>query len=741
MFVETITGFTGVILVSGAVAVLWLVATQSRRASLAFAVPLILGGVTDALLLQTAGIHLTQIPPEVAGWTEFRHILRMREYQIFVGAVLGLTAVLSTAWYAITRKAPTMRARRAFAGIAFVVGFVALTRFIAPSTPTSVTPALSTAPPAPPQLTRAEIDLVESLGLPTSRAPSPTRLDRLPPVIVLVTVESLARNFVHRANQPHPDFTVPPNATPTLDRLAETAVSFEAHGTTMMPTLQGLYATLLSRPFIYPRTSEGRDFRPLAEILAEAGYETTYFQGAPLTFSQMNTRAPNWFRYMRPTGFAEIAAMGLDPRKTWGWGQHDENVFDAAWKSIATTAPARPIFAHILTLNTHPPFASGLDPDIGPESDPHLTDPLMRALWSTDRQTGKLIARLESSGLMEAGALVIVTADHSPSHWYRKYMPENPAMHNDLIPLYFLHRDLLPSTFREETRRMSSQIDVAPTILSLLDLPVPASYTGRNLFDPATKPLWVSATRLAMSDSYQIELKTPSRTVAVQSGSRADKTLSTPATAAAAGNDDAARTALLKWLRLKQQASVSESRHANFKAPPLTMTRERKEDGSRQYATGPRGEELLGELPGGIRALNPAGQTFPPVFGRHFDGAPIEFDGKTHTGVSMFTRLSVVLELPRGRKSLSGSCAVRFKGDPSETAGLRLEFQIVHESSTSRRLLARVPVTINAKSGKRFTVRLPPPGPTPPRVRIYFTTSDAHRRIPNYLHGVVFDLD
>jgi arylsulfatase A-like enzyme len=53
--------------------------------------------------------------------------------------------------------------------------------------------------------------------------------------------------------------------------------------------------------------------------------------------------------------------------------------------------------------------------------------------------------------------------------------PEYPA---ECIPLFIFHKDLPPSI---ETK-VGSHLDIAPTILDLLDIPEPSGWLGTSLF-------------------------------------------------------------------------------------------------------------------------------------------------------------------------------------------------------------------------------------------------------------------
>jgi arylsulfatase A-like enzyme len=483
------------------------------------------------------------------------------------------------------------------------------------------------------ELTTAELDMVASVGLPAyPRRPAGAGLRELPPKIVLITVESLARNLVRKFHVPGPGFTMPDWATPNLDRLAGgRAVSFNAHGTTMMPTQPGLYTTLLSRSVLHDHEVAPKDHRPLAEVLKESGYEASFFQGAEITYGRISYYSPKIFRHEFSKGFHEIVSSGFSGDHSWGWGLHDDVVFDAAWQFLARDLKKRQ-FVHILTVDTHPPFGSEQEFADAPAGF-RRADPMVRALYATDRAIGRLMDRMESSGLIANGALVIVTADHSPSHMYSQYMPENPRMLNDLIPLFVWHRDLDPAAIPAAvTSRMSSQVDVAPTVLELSGLEIPRSYAGRNLFDPATTPLWVSNEDPIGNKAQVVELNMPDRKIRVPTVGPVVKGTSPgdPHT----DTDVALVSALQKWFVFKHQESKGESRVVGVQ-PEVR-----------------RREAVVREYPGGVRIVRPANGVYLPRIDELWAGGPIVFDGRQRQGVVVRVTSSIFVDLPPGTRHL-----------------------------------------------------------------------------------------
>jgi hypothetical protein len=101
-------------------------------------------------------------------------------------------------------------------------------------------------------------------------------------------------------------------------------------------------------------------------------------------------------------------------------------------------------------------------------------------LGYTDRVLGRLLARLQATGLYDR-ALLIVTADHGVSFRAgEKRRPLSPANLEDIayVPLFVK----LPGRHRgSEVRTLARTIDIVPTIADAVGIPIPWRVDGRSL--------------------------------------------------------------------------------------------------------------------------------------------------------------------------------------------------------------------------------------------------------------------
>ena len=98
----------------------------------------------------------------------------------------------------------------------------------------------------------------------------------------------------------------------------------------------------------------------------------------------------------------------------------------------------------------------------------------------TDHQLGRLIRALEEEHLTEH-TLIVAAADHGEHLTEHNYFGHSMLLYRPSvdIPLIISHRGSLPAGVR--VRSLARSIDIAPTVLDYLGLPIPESMEGRSL--------------------------------------------------------------------------------------------------------------------------------------------------------------------------------------------------------------------------------------------------------------------
>jgi 2,3-bisphosphoglycerate-independent phosphoglycerate mutase len=99
----------------------------------------------------------------------------------------------------------------------------------------------------------------------------------------------------------------------------------------------------------------------------------------------------------------------------------------------------------------------------------------VQAMEATDRAVGEIV-----DATVAAGGCVLLTADHGNAE--EMAFPDgtpNTQHSTNVVPVIFIAKDAGRFTVRD-----GALADVAPTLLTLLGLPVPARMTGRSLLEP-----------------------------------------------------------------------------------------------------------------------------------------------------------------------------------------------------------------------------------------------------------------
>lgn len=98
----------------------------------------------------------------------------------------------------------------------------------------------------------------------------------------------------------------------------------------------------------------------------------------------------------------------------------------------------------------------------------------VKACEAVDKCLGKLV-----SAFTEAGGTVLITADHGNAEMMQDPGSADPFTAHSSNPVSFI---LINDRYKATRLRENSSLrDIAPTILTLMDLPVPEKMTGESL--------------------------------------------------------------------------------------------------------------------------------------------------------------------------------------------------------------------------------------------------------------------
>jgi len=287
--------------------------------------------------------------------------------------------------------------------------------------------------------------------------------------VVMVVEESLGAEFVGAYGSAR-------GLTPNFDGLAQDGLLFTRAFATGTRTVRGLEALTASFPPIPSESIVKREgnqgIATWGKTMNALGYRSSFLYGGYGAFDNMNP-------YFRENGFAVSDRSEIrDPQFANIWGVSDEDLFRHAIRYFdAEARSGQPFFSVIMTTSNHKPFSfpdgvEGVKPRGGGRS---------AGVRYADHALGEFVEQARQRPWFE-DTLFVFVADHDA----RVYGKANIPLNTYEIPLLlYAPRHLQPG--RVDT--LTSQIDVAPTVLGLLGLPYQAPFFGQNVLNwPAGQP-------------------------------------------------------------------------------------------------------------------------------------------------------------------------------------------------------------------------------------------------------------
>lgn len=282
------------------------------------------------------------------------------------------------------------------------------------------------------------------------------------PNIVMISVESLSSDFLGiYGNQQ--------GLTPRLDALAKESLWFSRVYATGTRTVRGLEALSLAIPPTpgqsIVRRPENQGLFSLGSVLNEKGYRSHFLYGGYGYFDNMNA-------FFEANGYDVTDRVDIPEEKVVmenAWGVADEVILNQALDELDKDYQAGvPSFQMIMTTSNHRPFTY-------PDGRIDIPSPGARegAVKYTDWAIGNFIDKAKEKPWFKDTIFVIV-ADHQAD-----------SAGKTEVPIERYHIPLLvygPGWIQPgEVDRLMSQIDVAPTLLGLLNFSYPSRFLGYDI--------------------------------------------------------------------------------------------------------------------------------------------------------------------------------------------------------------------------------------------------------------------
>ena len=302
----------------------------------------------------------------------------------------------------------------------------------------------------------------------------------LPYNVVLISVESLSASFMQY-------FGSTANMTPVLDSLIPHSILYSNLYATGTRTVRGLEALSLA---IAPtpgqsivRRPNNNDMYTIGNVLQQRGYDCRYIYGGNSFFDNMGP-------YFSSNGYQVVDQrdFGTDEVTfTTAWGACDEDILNKALKTCDESYGNKKLFFnHVMTVSNHRPFTYPKGKISSYNPDDHSRE---GAVAYTDWAIGNFLKQA-STKPWYAHTIFLIVADHCAN-----------AAGKTALPLKGYHIPALmycPQLIQPKIEtRLTSQIDLLPTLLGIMNVPYQSKFMGYNM---ATLPI---GKERAMISTYQ----------------------------------------------------------------------------------------------------------------------------------------------------------------------------------------------------------------------------------------------
>ncbi|WP_078031877.1 LTA synthase family protein [Massilia sp. KIM] len=286
--------------------------------------------------------------------------------------------------------------------------------------------------------------------------------------LVIVLEESLGATFVKSLGGN--------GVTPELEKLKGEGWWFEQLYATGTRSVRGIeavvagYAPTPARSVVKLSLAQ-HNFYTLAAGLEKQGYHTEFVYGGEAHFDNMRS-------FFTGNGFNSVVDQAdMKPKFVGSWGASDEDLFDKSLERLKHLhGQGKPFFSLIFSSSNHEPFEF-------PDGKIALHDPTKQtvnnAVKYADYALGKFIAEAKRQDYWKDTVFLIV-ADHDT----RVYGDTLVPIKKFHIPGLILGADIQPRSITT----VASQVDLGPTLLSLMGVNSEHPMIGRDLARDAETP-------------------------------------------------------------------------------------------------------------------------------------------------------------------------------------------------------------------------------------------------------------
>lgn len=311
----------------------------------------------------------------------------------------------------------------------------------------------------------AEKNTLLPLGTTTLNRPITSDKPELQKNVVLISIESLSAAYMKA-------YGYEESVTPFLDQLAQKSLFFTNLYATGNRTVRGLEALTLCIPptageSVIKREKENKNKFTTGSVFKSKGYSVKYLYGGYSYFDNMKD-------FYGGNGYEIVDRDNFTPEEiTFAnvWGVCDEDMATKAISEMNKDYNAgKPFFHHWMTVSNHRPFTY---PE-GKIDIPADSKSRKGGVKYTDYSIMKFFEMAQKQPWFKNTVFVIV-ADHCSSSAGKTELP----MDKYRIPAMIYSPEFVaPQKFSKVT----SQIDVMPTVLGLLNFKYQSKFLGQDVF-------------------------------------------------------------------------------------------------------------------------------------------------------------------------------------------------------------------------------------------------------------------
>lgn len=291
--------------------------------------------------------------------------------------------------------------------------------------------------------------------------------------VIVIILESFAREYIGSLNRELENGTYK-GFSPFLDSLINQSLTFDvtiANGKKSIDAMPSILASIpsLETPYTISHYANN-SINGMAGLLKSKGYYSAFFHGAP-------NGSMGFDSFSRMAGFDDYFGLDQYPdEKDFDgiWGVWDEPFLKFFCDKISTFR--QPFLVSVFTVSSHHPFKV---PEKYKGRFPKGSAPILEVVGYTDNALREFFKQASMQSWFE-NTLFVITADHTNESVHKEFQNNFGSY---CIPIIFYKSG---SDLKGIKKKIAQQIDIMPSILSLLHFDKEYIAFGNNLFDDST---------------------------------------------------------------------------------------------------------------------------------------------------------------------------------------------------------------------------------------------------------------